>query len=521
MNIRNTTRKKVILVFIGLALLIYVAFYFIEAYIETRIDNFLSSELPKNIDLQYVDLEFSFLNSNLTLSTISAKNFQDSKTIICNIDRLGVLGFNYWQFLFNKKISIDSIVLEKPKLDYSIDESFVKTNLKNEQSSSFDKQVLIDEILIKNGSLLVKEKKSDSIQISINNFDFSLKNFQLDSISIQNKIPFNYEDYKLASQDMYIDLGLYETLTIDSLSISEELLKIRQLNMNSKYSRRDLSTVIKKERDHISLTIKQVVFNHFDFGFEEGQFYFNAKSSKIEYPKAAIFRDKLVNDDLSKKALYSKILRELPIGISIPEIEIINGQLTYEELVDINTKAGLLFFNEIDARIQNLSNNEDDKNETTIEANALFMQDSRMTLKWSFDVNNSEDLFLASGTFENFDTQTLNQFLESNASLRAKGHVNQLFFTISGNPLNSKGDMKMKYENFEFFILKRNRLGINKFLTAIGNIFIKKDSKTDEQGYRYGKIEVERDPTKSFFNYLWLNVRSGIGNTLTGNGKKE
>ncbi|APQ18156.1 AsmA family protein [Maribacter hydrothermalis] len=520
MNILNKKRKKYLLVFIGLVLFIFVAFSFIQSYIETRIDNFLSSELPKNIDFKYTDLEFSFLNSSLTLSTISAKNYQESKTVILNIDRLGVLGFNYWQFLINKKIKIDSIVLEKPDLDYNIDESYVKTKLKNDTSlSSFDKEVLIEEILINNGSLLLK--KSDSTQFSINNFNFLLENVQLDSISIQNKIPFKYEDYKIASQDIYVNLGLYEAMTIDSLTIAKNVLELKQLTMNSKYSRKELSTVIEKERDHVSLNIEHILFNQIDFGFEEERFIFNASSSKIDYPIAAIYRDKLVNDDLTEKALYSKILRELPIAISISEIEIANGQLTYEELVNIDTKAGLLFFDEIDAKIKNLSNYVVENMETTIEASALFMQDSRMTLNWSFDVNNTDDSFLASGTFENFDAQTLNQFLESNANLRAKGHVDKLFFTVSGNPFNSKGDMRMKYENFELLILKNNRLVINKFLTTIGNIFIKKDSKTDEQGYRYGKIEVERDVTKSFFNYLWLNVRSGIGNTLTGNGKKE
>lgn len=81
--------------------------------------------------------------------------------------------------------------------------------------------------------------------------------------------------------------------------------------------------------------------------------------------------------------------------------------------------------------------------------------------------------------------------------------------------------MKMKYDDFKFNILRKKSSKVNKFLTAIGNIFIKDgDKNTNPEGFRYGDIEAERDPTKSFFNYLWINVKSGVISTLTGNGEK-
>ena len=61
---------------------------------------------------------------------------------------------------------------------------------------------------------------------------------------------------------------------------------------------------------------------------------------------------------------------------------------------------------------------------------------------------------------------------------------------------------------------------INKFLTSIGNIFVSNRSKTNAGGYRYGDINADRIVTKSFFNYLWINLKSGIVSTLTGSGEK-
>ena len=95
-----------------------------------------------------------------------------------------------------------------------------------------------------------------------------------------------------------------------------------------------------------------------------------------------------------------------------------------------------------------------------------------------------------------------------------------MYFTFYGNNIASKGEMKMKYDDFEFKILRQNSFKINKVLTAIGNIFINDGSNTNSNGFRFGEINAERDTTKSFFNYLWINVKSGVVNTLTGNGKK-
>jgi hypothetical protein len=105
--------------------------------------------------------------------------------------------------------------------------------------------------------------------------------------------------------------------------------------------------------------------------------------------------------------------------------------------------------------------------------------------------------------------------------VRAEGEIAQLYFTVSGDHLHSNVDMKMRYDDFTFQILKDDRINENKLLTAIGNVIFKKSSYTDQDGYRYGLISVDRDPQKAFTNYLWMNVRDGMLNTTTGSGKEK
>ena len=152
---------------------------------------------------------------------------------------------------------------------------------------------------------------------------------------------------------------------------------------------------------------------------------------------------------------------------------------------------------------------------------AKLMGTSPIDLEWSFYKKEKHNLFKAYGVIKDFETENINPFLKSNLRAEARGTINELYFTISGDDYTSSGDMKMKYTNFGFVVLQKDRLGVNKLLTAIGNIFTNDGSKTDENGYRYGEIKVERNPTKSFFNYLWINVKDGILSTFTSNGKKK
>ena len=174
----------------------------------------------------------------------------------------------------------------------------------------------------------------------------------------------------------------------------------------------------------------------------------------------------------------------------------------------------------VNASIKNLSNTNQNDKKTKISANSNFMAKVPMSLDISFDVTNKEDVFLASGQFENFNAQIVNDFFESNLNAKAEGEIEQIYFTFYGNKMDSKGDLKMKYKDFRFEILNQNK-GVNEFLSAIGNLFVNSGSKTDQDGFRHGKIDVKRNSNKSFFNYLWINVESGLISTLTGDGEKE
>jgi hypothetical protein len=148
------------------------------------------------------------------------------------------------------------------------------------------------------------------------------------------------------------------------------------------------------------------------------------------------------------------------------------------------------------------------------------METTPLKVEWDFDVNDTSDTFIFKADLGKMPAERMNLFTQPNLKVQLVGEVLQTYFTMQGNPNQSRIDLKLKYDNFEVKVLDKKGQKINKFLSSIANLFIKKDSETSEDDFREAYAEVERDKTKSVFNFLWLNVKAGLLEAMTGGSKK-
>jgi hypothetical protein len=268
--------------------------------------------------------------------------------------------------------------------------------------------------------------------------------------------------------------------------------------------------------------VKEINISDMDFGFNTNDaFYFTSKKVDLIAPIAEIYRDKLVADDLTYKALYGTSLRDLTFDLGLDMIEITNGSLSYLEKVNADEHAGRLDFTNLNATFAKLGNtfgNDD----TAIEIQSTFMNDSPLKVNWNFKVADTTDQFTFKADLGFFNAKQMDQFTQPNLYVDLNGELQQTYFTISGNPRTSRIDIKMKYDDFEVSILKKDGKEKNKFLSSIVNLFVSKDSEDDKKNYRYGQSEnVERQTNKSVFNFIWLNVKAGLLSAIAGGGEQK
>lgn len=520
-----TRSKKIGVRLLFFALLLIWIYYLVQWKAKIEIGEFLSNEIPEHITLKYDDLGVNLLFGDIILKDVTVKlyskgEYEKMAHTELTIRNFQISGFSYLKMLLDNTINIKALSLDAPKLIHYSSRYIQSEKSVEKVEIKPIKNIRVGTFAIHKGSFNSVGEVKDSSRIEVNRYDLKFFSVWTDSLLINEKIPFKYDGYELKASDILFKIGKYENLAISEVGASEELMNIKKAHLYTKYGKNELSKYLNVERDYIDLLVPETTIKNLDLRFMEDRFRLETASIMVSKPTAEIYRDKLIDDDLRVKPLYARLLRNLPIEVDMGEIAIENGYLSYEEKVNEEAHAGMLFFDGINASITHVSNLKEAET-TKVTVHGKLMGKGQMQLNWEFDVNAFNDNFLASGSLKNLDTSLLNPFFEPNLQIRTQGTINQMYFTISGNEKKSIGDMKMKYEDFKFNVLDSDRLKVNKLLTAIGNIFLNDGSKTDLGGFRYGKMEVERHTTKSFYNYLWLNVRDGMLSTLTGNGKKR
>lgn len=456
----------------------------LQRYGKYLISNKVSEELPAHLELNYDDLDFNILLGNVVFNNVQLKSLNLKTEKVEGQITLKTLKINdvaYWDLWKNKQFNTDAIK-------------------------------------VKDANIVVFKTDSEAIKFSVNDVSFEVTGFKTDALQLQNKIPFTYSALDLALTDLFLDLSRFEMLNLATLSYNNNTLKFEDLAIASKYDKKELSQKLTIERDYVDFKVSNGTAKALRLKTVNDSFQVSAQSFRLNHSELHLFRDKLLPDDSNIKQLYGTKLRNLPFQLDIETFFIENANVFYSERVDEVVDPVSIAFENLDAKIDNLSNMYN-KN-TEIEVTTKLMGEAPLEFKWNFNVRDTADVFNASAVLKDLEAGTINPFLESQAKVRALGRIHEMYFTIHGNNFNSTGDMKMNYEDFKFSILDEDQLRINKTLTALVNIFTNDGSKTNENGYRFGDINVERDKTKSFFNYLWVNTKDGLKNTVVGNGKK-
>ncbi len=517
--------KITIISLLALVVLSVIGYFVADAIITSKLENFLKSELPETVSVDYESIDVNLWGGKVALIRPKILNM-GSHTSKINVDvaldTLMVTGFGYWDYLVNDIIHVKSVQLRSPVVHYYHDKTIPKNEYKNSSSDQLKQEIKVDQFNIQNGKLSIRDTETDSIMLYSNSLTANIMGIEVNPISVKNPIPFNYEDYNFSFENFFFSMGNYENLTIADASITQGQIRLNQMKMFTKYSKEKLSQIISEERDHFNVSIPSLVLKNQEFGYQQDSiFYFKSPEVIFENPEMYIYRDKLIADDITTKQLYSKMLRGLKFNLTLSEVELKNATIVYSEKVNVDMPAGKLSFTKMDADIKNISNTYDSGQKTTLDIDAIFMAKTPIKVNWVFDVNDASDAFVFKTNIGKLPSPDLNPFSQPNLKVLLEGELLHTYATVSGDVNTSRVNMKAKYEDFKVVILDKEGEKKNKVLSAIANLFIKKDSNETEDGFRESfKENIERDKTKSIFNFLWISLKAGLGSIMTGDGKQ-
>jgi Domain of Unknown Function (DUF748). len=508
-------KSRIAKIGIGILVALLVAGVAAHLWFTQRVKSILSEEIPAHIHLTYEGLTTNVFMGNIKLKNVTV---QDSITSFdLKAETVSLSGLKYLPLLQKGAISISEFLVESPQVTYQRKKTEHDSLAHQDQREP--KTINIQNFRIQNGQLKLLQPDSDSTLAQLEGVDVLLTDITHNKETASQSLPFTFGAYAIETQKGYYDLGPLEDLQWQSAKLNIDEGSIQKLELRTKYSREELSEKLTAEHDHYNLVIDSVLLKQPDFDLANHSPKFHLEALELRHPIFEVYRDKLLPDDTTHKKLYNQALRNLDLDLLVNTIHISNGTVAYEEKLEADVTPESLRFTDISATIRNLHSK--GSGMVSVAAQSQLMGDGQLTLDWSFDPQSQSNDFLASGSLKQFRTENISPFLRTNLGAEVKGTIDQMYFTISGNETESQGDMKMAYDQFEFVVLKKDKLGVNKLLTAIVNIFAKESSKADGDGFRHGDFKVKRQPDKSFFNYLWLNVKSGLVDTMTGKGKQR
>ncbi len=520
----NKYFKKIVFVLLAIGAVFIIGSVSINRILKNKVEKFIQERLPENMVRAYDDITVESFGGSLVVTNASLiiKNKEDGvKHTFINVEKLKISDISYWDYLFNNEIHVEAISLENPMIAYYKDRLKPSKDSVRQAVARIYKPILVDRVQIKNTKFVIYEKEDDSTKVYTNGLTVEVGGIRVDNGTVIRKIPFEYKDFEAKSDTVFIKVSPYENLTVEGFSIENHNAVFKNLKLKTKYSKRELSRIITKERDHYNLSLESLSIADFDFGFKHNRFFAKSKQVSLIAPFLEIYRDKLVADDPKIKPLYSKMLRELPFELTVDSLKITDAKIKYEERQKEENMGGSINFEDLDADISNVSNTYKSPEKTNLKITADFMDKTPISVDWSFDVQNQNDQFLFKADVGPLVADKMNSFTEPNLKIRLEGHTNKTYFTIDGNNETSKIDMKINYSDFKVSILRKDGKRKNKVLSAIANIFISKNSEKKDDNYREGSAEAARNNTKSVFNFLWISVKNALLKTMTGSNKKD
>src|SRR5690606_11780907 len=120
------------------------------------------------------------------------------------------------------------------------------------------KPILVDRVQINHTKFVIYEKQNDSTKVYTNGLSVELKEIKVNNGTVTRKIPFEYKGLEANSDTVFVKVSPYENLTVEKFSIKNNNAIFKNLILKTKYSKRELSTIINKERDHYNLSLNSL-----------------------------------------------------------------------------------------------------------------------------------------------------------------------------------------------------------------------------------------------------------------------
>lgn len=252
-----------------------------------------------------------------------------------------------------------------------------------------------------------------------------------------------------------------------------------------------------------------------------------ANELTVKNAQFKIFRDKSYPDPKESKIGHypHQELLKIPIAVSLKKIIVQNGRIEYKEKNPQTAKSGAVIFDDVSARLLNVSNRKDHSGLLTVHFNSRFLGKAPLTATLQFYMNNKNGKFTVHGSMKTTDATIFNPLSKPMALVEINsGTIQSLDFNLICDDYKAKGIIRLLYNDLKIKMLKQEELGTSsykskKIFSFLANTLIPDANPLKNKPVRIVTVNHARNTRRSMFNLLWKAIFEGAQKTVGIDGK--
>lgn len=508
-------KRYIFLTLIGVLCLVIIGYHLTNYLAHSKLTAFLNDNDKSPIQ-NFENLKVNIWKGQLQANNIEVKwahtelgdaNRAKSKSI-------QIQGIKFYKIWKENKVVIGHLEISDSEVHLISQNKQSKETSVSQRETTNLPVVSIDNVSIKN-TALSKYDENEDVQTKFKLVDFNVNNLELENWQTPHTWYNSISSYELKLENVFHKATRWENVEVEEILLTDEVYQIKNLSFHTELSKEAYNAQLTQERDHYSVKIPDITVNPFEWNKHNERHRLFTDSIVLTRPSLHIYRDKLLPDDTSYKPLFSQLLRELKFDVHTNQLKINEGEIVYTERVQKENSGGSIYFSNFNSTISNAGNFKEinAKNKLQIEVETTFMETAKLTADWRFDPQEINDAFHFQARISHLDATRANAFTEPNLFVKIEGEIDELYLNIYGNKRTSMTDIAISYHELKVELMNKKGKGKRRIISAIANIFLKKDSERSGKELKEERVEVTRDQTKSIFNFLWQNTLEGIKQT--------
>jgi hypothetical protein len=477
--------------------------------------------------------DFKLVPDTAVYNKLVARKKAPDNLFILSVKKLTIKNVGAKKAYQQKILNIDNITIDKPsltivnkRLPFNDTVKVGRPQTPYEIIKKVFKRLRIDSIALKDISLnYINKSNPVARHTAIRHLDINISDIQIDSLSSQDPnrfyytrgVEFTLHDYRIATADSLYYMKVKQM----TFSTAQRSMTLDEAALTPRYSKKAFFKKIGRADDRFDLSFKRIAITDIDLQrfLRDQKLY--AGLLDISGGKVEIYAD---NHYKGKKT--SKIgkdphqqLQKVALDMKLTKLNLHNTSITYAESDATSGYTGIINFENTSGTFYNVTNDAAAKKLNpfmTAHIRTKFLGQAPFTLNFKFNLNAKNGAFNYSGSLGAFDGRILDKLVRPLALVHVKSaDIQKLNFNVDASNYSGKGHLEFYYRHLNVDLLKKDtgKVGLIKqgLVSKIANTLIIEDDNPDKKGnFRAGPINLKREPTVSFFSFLYKALLDGL-----------